>query len=152
MTYPNIFSKDVAESVIARIDALTASTQPQWGKMQVAQMLAHCCVTYEMVYTDKHKKPGAAAQFLLKLFVKPAVVGNKPYKRNSPTAPAFVVNDTRDFEVERKRLVDYIRRVQADGEAFFDGRASNSFGKLSADEWNVMFYKHIDHHLTQFGV
>jgi hypothetical protein len=34
----------------------------------------------------------------------------------------------------------------------FEGKESNSFGKLTASEWNIMMYKHLDHHLTQFGV
>lgn len=152
MSFPNIFSPEVSESVIARIQSLTPQTTPVWGKMTVAQMCAHCCVTYEMVYEDKHKRPGAFIRFILKLLVKPTVVGDKPYKRNSQTAPAFLITDERDFTTEQNRLINYIRRVQKDGAAYFDGRMSNSFGKLSAAEWNVMFYKHLDHHLTQFGV
>lgn len=91
-------------------------------------------------------------RFILKLLVKPTVVGDKPYKRNSQTAPAFLITDERDFTTEKNRLIQYIRRAQQDGTAFYDGRASNSFGKLTINEWNVMFYKHLDHHLTQFGV
>ncbi len=46
--------------------------------MTVDQMLAHCCITYEMVYEpEKHKKPGSIAKFILKTFVKPKVVGEK---------------------------------------------------------------------------
>lgn len=152
MTYPNIFTQEVSERIIARIASLTPQTTPVWGKMTVAQMCAHCCVTYEMVYENKHKKPGAFMRFILKLLVKPTVVGDKPYKRNSQTAPAFLITDERDFTTEKNRLIQYIRRAQQDGTAFYDGRASNSFGKLTINEWNVMFYKHLDHHLTQFGV
>ena len=64
MALPNIFEKSVADEVIARINNLTPATQPGWGKMNVAQMLAHCNVTYEMIYTDKHPKPN----FLLDLY------------------------------------------------------------------------------------
>ena len=41
----NIFEQAVTDEVIARIDNLTSKTQPVWGKMNVAQMLAHCSVT-----------------------------------------------------------------------------------------------------------
>jgi len=105
-----------------------------------------------MVYTDKHPKPNFFMKFILKLFVKNSVVGEKPYKRNSQTAPAFLITDTRDFEKERKRLIDYLNQTQALGAKSFDNKESNSFGKLSIKEWNNMFYKHLDHHLTQFGV
>lgn len=148
----NIFTKSVSDEVIGRINALSPETQPQWGKMDVGQMLAHCNVTYEMVDDETHTKPNAIMRFFLNIFVKSTVVGEKPYKKNSRTAPAFLITDARNFEKEKKRLVDYIQTTQQLGEAHFDGKESHSFGKLNVTEWNNMFYKHLDHHLTQFGV
>lgn len=152
MNLPNIFKKEVAEGVIDRINSLTPSSQPLWGKMSVAQMLAHCCVAYEMVYTDKHPKPGFFMGFILKSFLKKGVVNNKPYAKNLKTAPAFLVSNDKDFEEEKTRLIDYIRETQVLGSYIFDGKMSHSFGPLSDYEWNNMFYKHLDHHLKQFGV
>ncbi|APZ47523.1 hypothetical protein BW723_15055 [Polaribacter reichenbachii] len=148
----NIFEKEVTDSVINRIEKLTVESQPNWGKMSVAQMLAHCSVTYEMVYTDKHTKPNPFVKLMLKAFVKKAVVGEKPYPKNSRTAPQFIISDKREFELEKKRLIDFILKSQELGENYFDGKESLSFGKLNKIEWNNMFYKHLDHHLTQFGV
>jgi len=144
-------SADVAE-IKQRINKLTPLTAGLWGKMHLAQMLAHVNVSYEMAYTDKHPKPGAFLRFILKAFVKDAVVGPKPYKRNSPTAKAFIIADEKDFESEKKRLLDYLDHTLELGKDHFEGRESLSFGRLTADEWNVMFYKHLDHHLQQFGV
>ncbi len=152
MDLPNIFSKEVSERIIERINKLIPSSQPLWGKMNVAQMLAHCCVPYEMVYTDKHPKPGLLMRFILKSFVKKGVVSDKPYAKSIKTAPAFLINEAKDFEVEKKRLIDYIRETEVLGSYIFDGKMSPSFGPLSANEWNNMFYKHLDHHLKQFGV
>lgn len=153
MALPNVFSKEVSESLKARIHRLTPAQVPQWGKMNVSQMLAHCNVTYEMVYeSGKHKKPGAMMRWILKAMVKPKVVGEQPYKPNSPTAPQFLIADERAFATEQDRLCAYIDRVQAEGSTAFEGRESHSFGALSANEWNNMFYKHLDHHLKQFGV
>ena len=72
----NIFTQEVADEVIARIESLSANSQPVWGKMSVSQMLAHCSVTYEMVYTDKHPKPNKLAKFMLKAIVKKIVPGS----------------------------------------------------------------------------
>jgi Protein of unknown function (DUF1569) len=152
MALPNIFTKSVADGVIQRINNLTPTTQGQWGKMAVAQMLAHCCVTYEMLYENNHAKPNGFVKFMLKMFVKNPVVNETPYKKNSRTAPAFIITEAKDFGVEKNRLVNYIKKTQELGEAHFDGKESHSFGNLSKTEWNNMFYKHIDHHLTQFGV
>ena len=148
----NIFQPNVTAEVIDRINKLNNTTAPQWGKMNVAQMLAHCSVTYEFVFDNKHKKPNAFAQFLLKAFVKGTVVSEKPYAKNSRTGPQFLIADERVFENEKSRLINFIQKTQQLGENHFDGKESHSFGKLNKTEWNNMFYKHLDHHLSQFGV
>ncbi|WP_296636763.1 DUF1569 domain-containing protein [Polaribacter sp.] len=148
----NIFSQKITEEVLERINNLTKDTQPKWGKMSVSQMLAHCSVTYEMVYTKKNQKPNAFTRWILKTIVKSAVVSEKPYPKNSRTAPQFLITDQKDFLEEKKKLENYIIQTQELGETHFDGKESNSFGKLTTAEWNIMFYKHLDHHLTQFGV
>jgi hypothetical protein len=151
MSNPNYFSKEVSNKILERINSLTPSNQALWGTMSVSQMLAHCNVTYDMLFTDKYPKPNFLVQTLLKLFVKPTVVGDKPYKKQSQTAPAFIIKDERNFENEKQQLIQNITKTVALGEAYFEGKASHSFGKLTAKEWNNMFYKHLDHHLSQFG-
>ena len=148
----NLFTKEIADEVIARIENLSISSQPKWGLMSVSQMFAHCCVTYEMVYTDKHPKPNKLAKFMLKKIVKNIVVSEKPYRKNGRTSAQFFITDEREFDTEKKRLIDYIKKTQELGEDYFDGKESHSFGKLIKYEWNNMFYKHLDHHLTQFEV
>lgn len=152
MALPNIFTKSVAEGVIDRINQLTASTQPKWGKMSVDQMLAHCNVTYEMVYEDKHPKPNTFVRFILKLLVKGKVVSEESYQQNGQTAPQFIMKGDKDFDVEKNRLINFIKKTQELGEGHFEGKESHSFGALNKTEWNNMFYKHLNHHLTQFGV
>jgi SRSO17 transposase len=115
-------------------------------------MLAHCSVTYEMVYENVHPKPAGFKKFILTAFVKNLVVSEKPYKQNNPTAPAFLIKDEKDFQKEQERLVGYVNKTQQLGAGHFEQKESHSFGKLSSGQWNNMFYKHLDHHLTQFGV
>ena len=148
----NIFTTETTNEIIARINSLTNETQALWGKMHVAQMLAHCSVSYETIYTNKHPKPNAFVKFILKNFVKKYVVNEKPYKKSSQTAPYFIIADERDFEAEKKKLIDYILKTQELGENAFEGKESVSFGAMTKNEWNNMLYKHLDHHLSQFGV
>ncbi|MFK8054924.1 MAG: DUF1569 domain-containing protein [Saprospiraceae bacterium] len=148
----NLFTQAGVSNMKMRIDALTPATQPQWGKMNVSQMLAHCCVAYEIEYTDKHPKPGAFGRFMIKLFAKSQVVGPKPYPKNGRTAPMFIIADEREFEVEKQRLLEFMDRTCELGPAYFDGKANQGFGVLTETEWNTMYSKHLDHHLTQFGV
>jgi hypothetical protein len=148
----NIFSLEVCNELINRIENLTPETQAAWGKMSVDQMLAHCNVTYEMAFENKHPKAKGFLKFILKTFIKPMVINEKPYKKNGKTAPAFVISNHKNFELEKNRLISYIKQAQELGETYFDGKESNSFGVLNSKEWNNMFYKHLNHHLSQFGV
>ncbi|SDH90981.1 DUF1569 domain-containing protein [Winogradskyella thalassocola] len=148
----NIFEKTVTTEVIERINKLEPTTKPIWGKMSSDQMLAHCNVTYELDFEDKHPKPKGFMKWMLKTFIKNTVVSEKPYKKNGRTAPVFLVTNEKDFNIEKDRLVTYITKAQELGSAYFDQKENHSFGKLSKTEWNNMFYKHLDHHLTQFGV
>ena len=153
MPLPNIFTKDVTDQVIARINALTSESRRQWGKMDVAKMLAHCCVSYEMIYEpDKHPKPNFLFGLILKTVVKGKIASDKPLKKNGPTGPQFVIKTDHDFDMEKARLIAFVQKTQQLGEAEFDGKVSASFGKLTKTEWSNMLYKHLDHHLSQFGV
>ena len=152
MALPNIFTREETDKIIERINKLTAASQPNWGTMSVAQMLAHSNVTYEMIYDNIHKKPNAFSKFILKFMIKNKVVGETLYERNSRTAPQFIIKETKDFNVEKQTLVDYLNKTQQLGEAYFDNKESHSFGPLNKTEWNNMLYKHLNHHLTQFGV
>ena len=152
MALPNVFSKTVADQLVQRIQQLRPDTQAQWGKMSVGQMMAHCSVTYEMLYTDKHPAPNGFIKFMLKLLVKNSIVNEKPYKKNRGTAPQFLITTPKDFDVEQNRLIGFINQTQGLGQVHFEGLESNSFGVLTATEWNNLFYKHLNHHLTQFGV
>ncbi len=153
MTLPNVFTKEVSDEIIGRIDQLRPETQRLWGKMDVGQMLAHLCVAYEMIYEpEKHKKPNFLMGFVLRTFVKKVVTNETAYGKNKPTAPAFRMTSEKDFASEKARLIAYIQRTQQLGEAEFDGKESMSFGVLDTSGWNNMLYKHLDHHLHQFGV
>jgi hypothetical protein len=148
----DIFTSEITNETIARIQKLTPESKPLWGKMSVSKMLAHLSVMYEMVYEDIHKKPNFIVRFILTLFVKKNVVNEKPYPKNSPTASAFIIKEEKDFEKEKQRLIDFMIKTQSLGRSYYDGKESLSFGPLTAQEWNNLFYKHLDHHLTQFGV
>jgi hypothetical protein len=152
MALPNIFTKSVTDEITERINKLQPNTQPKWGTMSADQMLAHCNVTYEMIFEDKHKRPNAFMRFILKAMVKNKVVDESTYPQNSRTAPAFIISGKKDFESEKIRLISFIDKVQQLGENHFEGKESLSFGVLNKTEWNNMMYKHLNHHLSQFGV
>lgn len=153
MTILNIFETQTTDKLLHRISELTPNTFPLWGKMDVAQMLAHCSVAYDQAFNENTQRPNAFVKFMLRLILKDRLTNSTtPYKKNSGTAPAFLITDARDFEVERVRLIAFIQQVEKLGANYFENKESASLGKLNSYEWNNLFYKHLDHHLSQFGV
>jgi hypothetical protein len=148
----DIFNQTTTTELIERINNLNSKSPSKWGKMSVDKMLAHCNVTYEMAYENIHKKPNLFMRFLLRIFVKKFVVNEIPYKKNIQTAPEFIIKDSKKFDIEKNRLIEYLIKTEQLGATYFEDKESHSFGKLSAKEWSNLFYKHLDHHLTQFGV
>lgn len=86
----NSFNEQDTAEFISRIDKLTPTTKPIWGNMDVAKMMAHCNVTYELEYENIHPKPNGFVKLMLILFVKNAIVGQKPYKKNGQTGSQFL--------------------------------------------------------------
>lgn len=153
MNLLNTFDPLTTAKTLARLENLANDTKPAWGNMNAAQMLAHLSVAYDLAYGLQTHHPSFFAKLMLRLFVKDIVVGeSKAYPKNSRTAPNFVIADARDFEKEKARLIAHIKDTEAKGSAYFEGKESSAFGKLTARQWSVQFYKHLDHHFTQFGI
>ena len=149
----NVFEAKDAQEYINRINNLTPETQRKWGKMSVDQVLAHLNVAYDLTFTpEKFPKPNFIAKFLLSKFVKPKITNEIPYKQSLPTSPVFIIADERNFEEEKAKLIGNIQRVQQLGREAFEGKENINFGKMTAQCWNNMFAKHLNHHLDQFGV
>jgi hypothetical protein len=147
----SLFNPADRKSISERLGALESGSSRQWGKMNPAQMLAHCSAAIETATGDRPMKQAFLGKILTPL-IRSRVLGEKPFGRNSPTDPTFVIRDERDFGNERQRLIELINRFVQRGPAE-TGKATHAFfGKLSGDEWGELMYKHIDHHLQQFGL
>ena len=145
-----LFASADRDAILSRIASLRPNSERQWGKMNPSQMLCHCAVALEAATGDRPMKQ----KFLGKIitpFIRSSALGEKPFGKNSPTDPSFVISDERDFAAERTRLVNLIHRFAERGPTFAANETHAFFGKLSGEEWGSLMYKHIDHHLRQFG-
>jgi len=148
----NLFNLDCAEEIKGRLAHLTLEHSRRWGKMNAAEMLAHCSKGLQMA-AGEIRPPRVTIGRFLGPIVKPiALREGVPMRKNSPTAQVFIIVDAVDFETERKRLIAQIDRFVAAGPAACTSHPHPFFGRLSPDEWSVLMWKHLDHHLRQFGV
>ena len=89
---------------------------------------------------------------LIGWMVRPSFIGPKPFGKNMPTGPDFVIRDEPDFASTKARLTRLLEDFHAKGERGCDGNIHGFFGKLAGAEWGITQFKHMDHHLRQFGV
>jgi hypothetical protein len=148
----NLFEVARVEEVKKRIAQMRPDCERQWGKMNPAQALEHCSRGMELALGDK-TPPRVLVGRIIGRIVKPMALGNdEPMRRNSPTVKGLVVQDERDLRTERTRLCGLIDRFVAAGPAGCTTHPHSFFGRLTPDEWAILMYKHLDHHLRQFGV
>lgn len=147
----SLFDSTRVEELEERLLRLMPDSQRLWGKMNPAQTLAHCCLGLEMA-AGKIRPPRAIIGRILGPVVKPVALRvGEPFRRNSPTSKELLIVDERDFEAERKRLSGLISRFAVVGLSGCTSHPHAFFGSLTPDEWGVLMYKHLDHHLRQFG-
>lgn len=147
MERKNIFDDDTFEEIVVRIEKLTPETRPRWGSMDIAQMLAHCAEIQD-VSNGKTLKGTPLIVKMMGGIIKKMVLSEKPYPKNSRTHPQYLMVEPEDFSLQRDRLVNSLRAMRGLGRV--DSRHP-LFGKMTADEKGWAMYKHLDHHLSQFG-
>ncbi len=151
----NLSDPILVEDTKRRILRLGLESERQWGSMTVAQTFAHCTSGVEMAMgvINPRRAPFPATMIgpLIKAFV---FRDDKPMRRNSPSSPElFPADPTQcDMERERSRLIAAIDSFAGRGAAGCSRHPHPFFGPLSPQQWAILMYKHIDHHLRQFGV
>ena len=149
----SLFDATVANQVKTRLGKLQPQSERRWGKMTAAQMLAHCSVSMQWAVGELVPEKGTLPVRLIGRLVKPMVFRNEdPLRKNSPTAKSLIVADERDLGKERDRLSRLIDKFATRGAAGCTRNPHSFFGKMAPDEWAIFMYKHLDHHLRQFGV
>ncbi|MEO5891937.1 MAG: DUF1569 domain-containing protein [Ferruginibacter sp.] len=147
----NLFDAATYDEIIQRLDKLTPQSERKWGKMDVAQMLAHSTQAFK-VPLSKKKIPRIFLGRLLGWMVKSKLYNESPWKQNLPTAPDFKIKDQRIFETEKKTLRELIDAFYKAGPGGITKYPHPFFGKFTPGQWGQSMYKHLDHHLQQFGV
>ncbi len=149
MEIKNLFDSSVKQEIIIRINSLTEQSQRLWGKMDVAQMMAHVQVPMGVALGTHTVNGNWLMKLILPLFKK-ALYDEKPWKEGLPTDKSFIMTgQQKDFETEKTNLLD---KINSFSEATMVGEKHPVFGTLTKEQWSKATWKHIDHHLKQFAV
>lgn len=147
----NLFDRAHTDVILDRLARLRPESPAQWGKMNVAQMFAHCERSLATAMGDDVIPPVSFVGRLIGRLLKPTVLSEKPLGKGSPTDKSYKITDVRDFETEKTKLIASIKRFQAGGPPATTKHPHPFFGHFTAEEWAIFEWKHLDHHLRQFG-
>ncbi len=144
-----LFDTNAFAEIENRLANIASDTPQQWGKMDAAQMLHHCQGPLNIMLGINHY--GMKPNWLAKVFFKKSLYNDKPWSKNLPTAKALRVKEQKNFDKELATLKELMNQLNAQREKeTWDPHPG--FGHFTKDQWGQMQYKHLDHHLRQFGL
>jgi hypothetical protein len=148
----NLFNADDKNDIINRIDELHPNSKPFWGKMSVSQMLLHCVQPIEVAMGRGSLKQSFLGKLIGKRFKNKMVRDDYQFRKNLPTPKSFVIKSEPDFYISQQTLKNAIEEMFNADKKEMEARPHPFFGKMTEREWGVLAFKHLDHHLKQFGV
>ncbi|MFI5204110.1 MAG: DUF1569 domain-containing protein [Flavobacteriales bacterium] len=147
----NLFNQTDVDEILKRIEKLKPGSQRQWGKMNAAQMITHCNKSLETAMGKNVIKPLFIGGIIGHI-IKKSAYNEKPFGKNSPTDKSYKFNADSDFEQGKSNAMASVKE-------FFQGGASKCtvhphpfFGHFTPEQWAIFQWKHLDHHLRQFGL
>ena len=145
----SLFDQEAIAEIRQRLDNLSEDSQRQWGKMTPGQMLHHCQGPFNIMLgkNDYGMKPNWLAQLLF----KKSLYNDKPWRKNLPTAKFLRETEPRDFNDSKEGLLSLLTAFEGERDRS-DWAPHPAFGKFTKQQWGQMQYKHLDHHLRQFGI
>ncbi|MGB5819258.1 MAG: DUF1569 domain-containing protein [Saonia sp.] len=146
----SIFDETTYHELLERIATIDESTGRQWGKMDAGQMFYHCQFPLSLALGKyQMKKPNLLMGLVMKSF-KTSMYNDKPWKQSLPTYKPFKVVDPKDVQIEKAKLIQLIHDFHQEKNRDI-WKPHPAFGNLTPEQWGQMQYKHLDHHLRQFG-
>lgn len=148
----DIFDPQTIREFTSRIQNLTESSTAQWGKMTVYQMLKHCSENEKMILGEKKYKRLFFGRLFGKMALNSMVKDDKPLDKNQPTHPEFKIKGEGDIEAQKQVWLSLLDKYPQKTEADYEQFVHPFFGKMNKQQVSIASFKHVDHHLRQFGV
>lgn len=145
-----MLNPEQVQEIKGRLSQLTGESQRTWGKMGVSQMLEHSSRAVQLALNELPARRMFIGYAIGGFIKRVALKDDEPMRENSPTVPGMTVTGEYDFEQERKKLDALIDRFYATAE-HLPAHVHPFFGIMDSQEWAILMYKHLDHHLRQFG-
>ncbi|MBI2406779.1 MAG: DUF1569 domain-containing protein [Gemmatimonadetes bacterium] len=144
----SIYDPAVRASLLARIDRLGASDSARWGQFTAPKMVTHLIESLRMAANEIAVPPRST--FLSNRLVRYLVIYVLPFPRGAPTARQLLARAPDTWASDVSALKTTLERTAAiDPNVAWP--AHPAFGDINGSDWGVLIYRHMDHHLRQFG-
>jgi len=145
----SIWNPEDQRSLKARVQRLTPALTARWGRFTAPQMVAHLCDSMRMASSEL---PVATRKMPIRYPpLKQLIIYVLPFPKSAPTAPELLVRAPGDFAADCAELGRRLDAVAKAGPSAL-AREHPAFGTMNESLWGVLIYRHVDHHLSQFGV
>ena len=146
----------VTKDCLPLFKSIKADAVANWGVMNAQQMVEHVAAFFA-VSTEKIKFPLVTPVEHLPKY-KEFLLSEKEFRENTK-APIAVIGEEAlplRFATMQEALQNLEKSI-AYFELYFKDDAEKKtlhpvFGELNFEEWVLLHYKHVKHHLKQFGV
>lgn len=149
----NVFKIGAHDELLRRLGTLETTSERQWGRMSPHQAVCHLSDSFKAILHDRPLKP-RPVDFKRRVMRFTAFTLPVPWPKGVPTSARVDAEKggtpPGDFAADVKELEELLARFVAS-----DGRTLEPhyvWGDLSRGEWGRYGYRHMDHHLRQFGV
>ena len=151
-TLKSLFDTSSNHEIILRIEKLTKDSNALWGKMSVNQMMEHVDLHLKMTNGEIRVTRSFAGKIFGLAVKKYFLHGDNLLTKSLPTHEKLIPEGNPDFELMKKNLINSVHKFAILGGNNVGKESQHYFfGKLTNSEWDVLMWKHLDHHLKQFG-
>lgn len=147
----NLLYKNSAQSIIKRVGGLYPDRTNLWGAMNATEMLLHCNSCNREIFEGKRgNSKTSLKQYLLRII---ALYIAPNFTKGRASEPKHITKGKvshENFEKARSEFIQLIEHFPLNQQVLT--LTHPAFGNISTKQWGIAAYKHMDHHLRQFGI
>ncbi len=144
---PSFFDQSDRHSLLARIDQLRPDAPARFGKFNAPRMVCHLIESMRMASGDLVPRPKRRT---FPRVVSKFIIHYLPWPKGAPTAPELLAHPPASWDSDLAMLRGLVERhPYPPADAALPSHPA--FGPLDRRDWGVLMYRHLDHHLSQFG-
>jgi hypothetical protein len=144
----SIWHDETRQELSDRVGRLAWNRPAAWGKFSAPKMVCHLADSLKMALGDL---PVASKHLPIRYPpLKQLIIYVAPLPKGMPTAPELLARAPDAWTDDVADLQSLLARA-ASSRSTDDWPEHPAFGKLSQRAWGVLIYRHMDHHLRQFG-